>query len=183
VLYDDESWCFTPKGEKSSPSAMHAAEEAAAQAVHAAGLQLLAAPAQDIVTSMGTFSGDLWDRYLRLGLAGIAAKHADAFEVQSQALQPVRSDFVAFVREAAAQARTANPKVKVLAGLTTNPASGNVPTAYDLCELVMATRAYADGYWLNLPKQGTYCPSCSPDPHADVGVELLRRLRSGSCSL
>jgi hypothetical protein len=145
---------------------------------------MLAAPAADIVRDMPNDAGadvGIDDRYLALGIPRLAAAHADVFEIQSQGLQSDPSKFVSFVSAAATQARAANPTVKVVAGLSTNPANGNIPSSFALCQLVAATRSVVEGYWLNVPKQGAYCPTCGADPHADVALNLLRQLATGAC--
>ncbi len=183
VLYDDEDWCFTPRDEVDSPQALGSAETTAAAAVHDAGVRLLAAPAQDVMLAMpgsgGSGSND--DRYLDAGIPGLAAKHADVYEIQSQALESDPAAFESFVRAAATQARAASKTVRILAGLSTNPSGGPVPTASRLCELVQDTRSVVDGYWLNTPVQGPYCPGCGPDAGADIAIELLRKLENGDC--
>jgi hypothetical protein len=144
---------------------------------------MLAAPAQDVMLAMpgvgGSGSND--DRYLDAGIPGLAAKHADVYEIQSQALESDPAQFTSFVTAAATQARAASKTVKILAGLSTNPSGGPVPTASRLCELVRDTRGVVDGYWLNTPVQGPYCPDCGPDAGADIAIALLRMLDSGEC--
>jgi hypothetical protein len=181
VLYDNESWCFTPQAERSDPQTMGVAQGEAATATRSVGAAVLAAPAQDIVRDMGPFDGSIQDRFLALELPGIAAKNADVYEVQSQGLQNNAALFESFLAAAASNARSANPNVKVLGGLSTNPANGLVPTSFELCQLVVQTRDIVDGFWLNVPRQGAFCPTCSADPHPDVAINLLLQLQAAHC--
>jgi len=82
---------------------------------------------------------------------------------------------VRFVKEAAEQARSVNPKVIVFAGLSTNP-NGRHVTPKDLYDAVLATRNDVAGYWLNIPGGGAACPKCG-EPQPQVAVELLKMLR------
>jgi hypothetical protein len=184
VLYDNESWCFTPSTEKADAKSFARAEATAAAAIARADKLALAAPAQDIVRDMSDdagANGTINDRYLALDLPGLAAANADVFEIQSQGLEARQDLFVPFVTAAANRARAVNPKVEVLAGLSTNPSNGVIPSSFSLCQLVFATRPVVDGYWLNVPKQSAYCPKCSADPHADVALNLLRQLAAARC--
>jgi hypothetical protein len=71
--------------------------------------------------------------------------------------------------------RATNPAVRVLAGLSTNPSSGD-PTAQQLVDAVVATLGVVEGYWLNVPAPGPYCPACNPQ-RPDLAVALLQLLR------
>jgi len=63
-----------------------------------------------------------------------------------------------------------NPRLPVLAGLSTNPA-GSPVTARELVSDVRATRRFVSGYWLNVPAPGVGCPRCHlPDPSILVTV-------------
>jgi hypothetical protein len=169
VLYDPEAWSFTPPAEQRDP--VRAAEQAAALA-HAHGLKLIAAPALNLTTVMTTGgSQPRWKQYLDLGLARSMARVADVVELQAQSLERDQGTYAAFVRQAAAQARSANPRVTVLAGLSTNPPGAPV-ASHQLTAAFQATRPAVDGYWLNIPGQGARCPTCNP-ARPDIGVKVL----------
>ena len=51
---------------------------------------------------------------------------SDVVELQAQSLERGTSTYATFVRDAAAQARAANPRVAILAGLSTNPPGAEV---------------------------------------------------------
>ncbi|MGI8804734.1 MAG: hypothetical protein ACR2IN_03430, partial [Thermoleophilaceae bacterium] len=73
-----------------------------------------------------------------------------------------------------AQARAANRRAIVLAGISTNPAGQRV-TAATLLKEVQATRRLVGGYWLNDPAGGQYCPACQ-GPYPQIAVAFLRDL-------
>jgi hypothetical protein len=85
-------------------------------------------------------------------------------DIQAQGSEANLSRFTSFVKEAAAQARGANPHVIVLAGISTNP-SGELVSGAQFTSFYNAVRADVNGYWLNIPAQGTACPKCgTPQP-------------------
>ena len=170
LLYDPEAWSFTPRPEQLDPAA---AARRARDTAHAHGLALIVAPALNLTTVRPhSAGGPRWRQFLRLGLAGSAAKVSDVLELQAQSLERDTSTYATFVREAAAQARAANPRVAILAGLSTNPPGAQV-TSEQLTAAIQATRAIVDGYWLNIPGPGPRCPTCNSS-RPDVGRAALR---------
>ena len=117
---------------------------------------------------------DHFAAYLRLGLAASAARYADVIDIQAQGSEASLSRFTSFVKEAAAQARGANPHVIVLAGLSTNP-SGQHVTSAQFISAYNAVRPDVNGYWLNIPAQGSACSRCGT-PQPKVAVPLLQML-------
>jgi hypothetical protein len=170
LLYDPEAWAFTPRAEQLNPAeAARRAEDIA----HAHGLALIVAPALNLAAVRpDPAGGPRWRQFLRLGLAGAIAKVSDVIDLQAQSLERSTSTYATFVRDAAAQARAANPRVAILAGLSTNPPGAEV-TSQQLTAAVHATRGIVDGYWLNIPGRGSRCPTCNP-PRPDVGRAALR---------
>jgi hypothetical protein len=172
IMYDYERWRFTPEDEQRNPAGY--VKQAAALA-HAQGLLLLTAPAVNLVTVMAPDDGGRrYDAYLRLGIAADAARYADVFDIQAQGSERNVELYANFVRQAAMQARQANPKVVVLAGISTQP-GGQQVTADDILHAVAATRDFVDGYWFNIPQPSEYCPGCT-DFRPDIAIEVLRRL-------
>ena len=170
LLYDPEAWAFTPRGEQVNPAA---AARRAQRVAHAHGLSLIVAPALNLTTVRpDPAGGPRWRQFLRLGLAGAIAKVSDVIELQAQSLERDTSTYATFVRDAAAQARAANPRVSILAGLSTNPPGAEV-TSQQLSAAIQATRGVVDGYWLNIPGRGPRCPTCN-SPRPDVGRAALR---------
>jgi hypothetical protein len=172
ILYDNERWPFTPVAEQRNP-AWH--EKVAADLAHRNGLLFLAAPAVDLVGVLApNRAGNRYELYLALGLAADASRHADIFDIQAQGAERDTRLYSNFVRAAAAQARQSNPKVLLLAGVSTNP-NGQRVTADDILRAIAATRDAVDGYWFNIPAPGLYCPRCN-DFRPDIAIEVLHRL-------
>ena len=170
VLYDPEAWSFTPLAEQLNPAE---AARRARDIAHAHGLALIVSPALNLTTvHPDPAGGPRWRQFLRLGLAGAVARTSDVIELQAQSLERDTQTYATFVREAAAEARAANPQVAVLAGLSTNPPGAEV-TSEQLTAAIQATRGIVDGYWLNIPGRGPRCPTCN-SPRPDVGRAALR---------
>ncbi len=173
VMYDYEKWRFTPEEEQRDPGAFL---KKAADLVHSRDLLFLTAPAVNLVTVMapGASRNRLDDAYLQLGIARDAARYADVVDIQAQRFESDDEVYASFVRQAAAQAREANPKVLVLAGVSTEPI-GRTVTADEILRAIAATREYVDGYWLNIPQPSDYSP-VAKQFRPDIAVEVLRRL-------
>jgi hypothetical protein len=173
VMYDYEKWRFTPDEEQQNPAGRL---KQAADLVHAHGLLFFTAPAVDLVTVLapGSDRKRQDETYLELGLAADAARYADVFDVQSQRFERDAERYAEFVREAAAQARQANPKVVVLAGVSTQP-GGQQVTAEDILRAINATRDLVDGYWFNIPEPSEYSPAVT-EFRPDIAVDVLRQL-------
>jgi hypothetical protein len=173
VMYDYEKWRFTPYEEQRNPAGY---VKQAADLVHAQGLLFLTAPAVNLVTVIAP-SADrnrLYESYLQLGIAADAARYADVFDIQAQRFELNSEIYARFVREAATQARQANPKVVVLAGISTQPIGQQV-TADDILRAIAATRDLVDGYWFNIPQPSAYNPSAT-EFRPDIAIDVLRRL-------
>ena len=115
-MYDYEKWRFTPEEEQRNPAAY---VKKAADLVHAHNLLFLTAPAVNLVTVIAPAENRnrMFETYLRLEIAADAARHADVIDIQAQRAERDTELYAGFVRQAAAQARQANPKVVVLAGI------------------------------------------------------------------
>jgi hypothetical protein len=175
VMYDYEKWRFTPENEQRNPGR---SVKDAADLVHARGLLFLAAPAVDLVPVLAPDSDRERqdDAYLSLGLAAEAARCADVVDIQAQRFQNDPERYGSFVRAAAAQARAANPKVIVLAGVSTQP-GGRDTSADAILRAIQATRDVVDGYWLNIPEPGEMSPKVRTF-RPDIALDVLRRLYS-----
>ena len=169
VLYDPEAWSFTPSLEQRDPAG---AARQAMDIAHAHGLKLICAPALNLTTVQPGGPGPRWRQFLDLGLAGSLARTCDVIELQAQSLERDTGTYAAFVRAAAAQARQANPRVIVLAGLSTNP-PGAVVSSQQLADAIRATSRLVSGYWLNIPGRGPRCPTCN-SPRPEIGLQALQ---------
>jgi hypothetical protein len=170
VLYDPEAWSFTPAAEQQDP--VSAAARAAAIA-HARGLRFIVTPALNLTTVLGPGGPQpRWRQFLGLDLVGRLAAVADVIELQAQSLERDPGAYAAFVRAATAQATSANSRISVLAGLSTNP-PGTPVDSRNLTDAIEATRSVVDGYWLNIPGQGPRCPTCGL-PRPDIALQTLQ---------
>ena len=171
VLYDDEAWAMTPGAEQRQPaeSACRAEELA-----HARGKILIATPAIDLMRVLdpgAARGGRRFEAFAETRLTGAIAKCADVYEIQAQGAEKDVEKFRKFVIAETRQARAANPAVIVLAGISTNPAGQQV-TAEELLRAVQSVRHEVDGFWLNIPAGGKYCPTCGA-PQPQVAARLL----------
>jgi hypothetical protein len=169
ILYDPEVWAYTPAAEQRDP--VQAAAEAA-ELARSRGLGFIVAPAMNLTTALdpgGT--APRWQTFLDLRIIGSMARVAGTVELQAQSLERDPAAYAAFVREAAAQARVANPQVTVLAGLSTNP-PGAAVDGQQLTAAIQASRADVDGYWLNIPGSGPRCPTCHAG-QPELGAAVL----------
>lgn len=172
VLYDDEAWSFTPSAQQHNPAKY---EALGAKLAHAHHLLFIAAPAVDLVKVLDpTVQTDYYAAYLKLGLAAGAARYSDLVDIQAQGSITITMKYPQFVQAAAAQARRANRHVSVIAGLSTNPSGAHV-TPGEFKAAFVAVRPYVNGYWVNIPSGGAYCPKCGT-PKPRVAVPLLRSL-------
>lgn len=173
VIYDNEAWHFTPVEEQRDSVEY---TQRAAQLAHEHGLLLIATPAVNLVRSVTGHApaGNRYRAFLDLNLIGGAAKYADAVDIQAQGSEMAVPRFTQFVRAAAGQARAANPNVLVFAGISTNP-NGQRVSADHILRAIEATRSIVDGYWLNVPAPGPYCPNCS-EFRPDMALAVLQKV-------
>jgi hypothetical protein len=150
----------------------------AADLLHAHHLRLIGTPSVSLVNIVAPGPGRVFPRFIDAGIAGGVAKSADVIDIQAQGSVRDPQLYTSFVTEAAAQARLANPEVIVLAGLSTNPSGAGGDVSVDqLAADVRMTQAAVEGYWLNVPVPGPYCPRCT-GARPDLAVALLRALAS-----
>jgi hypothetical protein len=150
LFWDYEDWSYTPQDQQINSGAYC---EAAAGVCHNAGLKFAAAPSPGITqTILGEQLSilDQYQRFLDLGLAGAAARYADAVVAQAQLLEGNPSHYVSWVRRFALQARLANPRVQVWTVLSASP-SGQAYAPTTLYQELLSVAAIVDGYWLFVP--------------------------------
>jgi hypothetical protein len=161
ALLDLERWRFTPRTEQRHPAA---AFRAAVNWARQHGSWLLEAPALDL------FAPPRLSHYLRSPI--LRRVSARAFDIQAQGLERNPRLYAAFVRRVVRRLRQDRPNMVILAGLSTNPGGARV-TLRELRADYRATRAWVDGYWLNIPSPGRYCPRCNPS-NPRLAVAFLR---------
>lgn len=173
ILYDPEDWPMTPRNERIHPVASVCR---AARIAHAYHKWLIATPAVDLLKtrSRGGFPHDRrFQAFERTGWIGAMARCADVVEIQAQGAEGNTSLFKRFVVTEARQVRRANPHVLVLAGISTNP-DGQHIRFEKLLRAVRAVRSVVDGFWLNIPAAGRYCPRCGR-PRPILALKLMQR--------
>jgi hypothetical protein len=110
--------------------------------INAPGLNLVEVPGADCTQANGESE---WDAYLRCNLAGNAAAQADEIDIQAQEFECPSSGYADKVSRAAGQARTKNPSVKLLAGLSTGWCQPDGDTLYADWQ---AVSSMVDGHFL-----------------------------------
>jgi hypothetical protein len=172
ILYDPESWEFTPRDEQLHPG--DAVCRLAALA-HAQRRLVIAAPATDLMKAWpSSGAGDRYDHFVRSGIAASMAACADVYEIQAQGAEANTERFRAYVSAIRDQVRKRNPRIIVLVGLSTNP-NGQSASADQIWSSVQSVRGMVDGFWLNIPAGGALCPRCG-QPKPEIAAELLARL-------
>jgi hypothetical protein len=175
ILYDPEDWAYTPLSEQTD---VGAATRQAASLAHAAGRDLIVAPATNLaqVTASGmTNTGvSAAPAFLQDGYLGQVAPSANWVEIQAQGLERNSARYSSYISQAVSQIHAASPSAVIYAGLSTNPSGGPV-TAAELISDVNATSSEVTGYWLNIPTPGAACPACAA-PQPQIGLDLLEGL-------
>jgi hypothetical protein len=149
VLYDPEGWLATPPAERRAPISAMLAFGALARAN---GYLPVITPHPSLMQVHGAtcaqMSGETLEAaYLRCGIQGAAARAADIVEVQAQFLETDPDAYEAFVTDAAAQARWANPGVQVISGISTT----FTEDPQVLFAAWRSVRGVVDGHYLNVP--------------------------------
>ena len=172
VMYDCEAWSFTPPNEQAQPVAFAARAQALA---HQHNMTFIFTPGTNLAAASG--GGSKYRNFVAENLAGQSAPVSDVLELQAQQAEGT-PDFLPFVTSGVRQARSANPAVVVLIGISTNPL-GRAVTSRDLLGALTSTRSMVDGYWLNIPQGGPQCPACGA-AQPQTAVALLQSVAYGS---
>jgi hypothetical protein len=171
VVFDDEHWGLTPRGQQLSPALYY---QRAAREAHHHSLLLVAAPAPNLIQARHRkASGSaLYTAFLDRRIAAGAARYADVYAIQAQALESQRSTYASFVQSAAFQASQSHPGVELLAGISTDP-PGRQRALRVLLGAVGGSGPAVSGYALSNPvgKSGV-------GAHDGAAIALLRGLRS-----
>ena len=141
LMYDNESWTYTPPNEQQNPMLYY---QKFGQLAHSLGYKVLATPAADL-TSVLLPKTDKYSGYLQLNLAK-TARFADIFNIQAQNSSNSQA-YTSFVESAIQQIKQVNPNAVILTGLTirlNGPSLSTVENEYN------ATKNLVNGYWLNV---------------------------------
>ena len=166
VIYDPESWSYTPDPEKRDPRTY---VRLFAQLAHRYGYYAITAPSRDLMQVPGAVCGKISGEtlsaaFVRCNVAGAAAQYVDAYEVQSQVHENDPARFRWFVQITGIQAHAANPNVVFFAGLSTSP-SNYVATAEMLYQAHKAVEDLVAGYCFTISA-----------PEVGIAEEFLRLL-------
>lgn len=150
VMYDPEHWAATPVSEQRNP--ITAMRTFAAVARAHGYEQVIVTPHPNLMSVpdavCGAAEGESnQEAFVRCGLPYASADLADVVEIQAQELQERPAAYEAFVEAATEQARTADPDVIVLAGLSTRFSENahGMLRAWDVVVDVV------DGHYLAMP--------------------------------
>ena len=163
VMYDPEAWNATPINEQRHPVVFM---QRFARLARSHGWQVLLTPNPNLMTVP---RGDCVARpgesptaaYVRCNIAGFAAEVADIVETQAQAFESTPKAYSSFVRQTVEQARRANPRVRVISGLTTSQGAAAMYAAWN------SVRGVVDGSYLSIR---------SDPQETGVALEFLRML-------
>ena len=127
VMYDPEAWTATPLDEQRDPQG---AFRRFASLSRRYIPTLIITPHPNLMTVPGSVCHaegveTVYEAFIRCRVMAAAARSADIVEIQAQQLQGDPDAYRAFVVEATAQARAAEPSVRVIAGLTTANATSS----------------------------------------------------------
>ena len=175
VVFDDEHWDLTPRGQQLSPALYY---QRAAKIAHEHSLLLIAAPSPNLIQARRRkASGSaLYSAFLARRIAAGAARYADVYDIQGQGLEAQRSTYASFVQSVAFQAAEAHPGVEMLAGISSDPPGRQRPLGV-LLGAVGGSGPAVSGYALSDPAGKSGCAACV-GPHDGATVALLRGLRS-----
>ncbi len=175
VMYDNEKWSYTPLNEQQNPLYY---EKAFATLAHQNGYKVILAPAQNLIPGFVNHSL-VWQKYLAMGLATVSAEYGDIYEIQAQPYEdpPYNStdNFQQFVTKASIQARSVNPHIIVLAGVSTHRALNAQQLAGDMEKV----KNEVSGFWFNVPKQ----KGPSRQNPAQMGIDGLKILAKAIIAL
>jgi hypothetical protein len=152
AMYDPEGWERTPMDERLDPVG---SIERFAELARSRGYEVLITPHANLVSVPESPHAPRRDEtreeaYLRSGIVEAAAANADAVETQAQRMQDDPNAYRAYVEATARLARSVNPDVRVLSGLSTHP--GYPATDEMLIRAWRSVREVVDGHYLSLAK-------------------------------
>lgn len=152
AMYDPERWRQTPSAEQRDPVA---AIGRFGELAHRHGYVAMITPHPGLLSvkdgAVGRRAQETEEEaYARSGIGDAAARAGDIVETQAQRLQNDPPAYRALVSKTAAQARSVNPKVRVLSGLSTSP--GFPATPQMLLDAWKSVADVVDGHYLSLAK-------------------------------
>lgn len=166
ILFDQETWKWTPEREQAHPEYFI---KAAARLAHANGVFIIESAYERTTAS-------------EIAVEVAAAPYADVVSIQSQKTDQHPDQFTNYVSESVAAIRAVSPTVPIMAGLATD-AGGHPVTASMMVREYDQTYNMVNYFWLNAaqwaPPVGKGCAprGCGPTGArflADIGVKPSR---------
>lgn len=170
VVLDIEKWKYTPIFQQNHPvMAYRHFYENLHQFNHEKWI--IATPSFNVIKEMfPNYKGKLYRKFIQIDLAGKIAPYANVYEVQAQWAERNPFKYRRVVQKIAEQVHSANPSTVVFAGLSTNPSPKKIALS-TLKKDIEMTQKIVSGYWLNVPSNKTYCPSCGvPQPEKAINL-------------
>lgn len=174
ILYDPESWSFTPLAEQ-----QHLATyiSMAASLARSHGYQLIVSPALDLTKSLdpATLADSGGPTAFLQANVDKGTDGATVVDVQAQSQEISASTYSTFVKAVAGQISSTNSAATVVAGVSSNPSVGSV-TAGQVADAMTSVLGVVKGYWLNIPTPGPSCPDCGaaqPEVMIDALLEAF----------
>ena len=157
ILFDQETWSWTPPRERAHPEHYI---KAAAQLAHANGVFIIETCYERTIAS-------------EIAVEVAAAPYADVVSIQSQRADEHPDRFTNYVSEAVAAIRAVSPTVPIMAGLATD-AGGQPVSASKMAREYDQTYNMVNYFWLNAaqwaPPRGQ---GCAPRGCGGVGDRFL----------
>jgi hypothetical protein len=92
--------------------------------------------------------------FVRCGLAGMGARLAQVLEIQTAPVEQDTAQLRTFAAACQRQARAANPRVVLIATLSTQP-GGKPVNGWQLAQAAQALRPFVQGFQLNMTRWST----------------------------
>jgi hypothetical protein len=158
VMYDNESWRFTPPDEQADPAAY---EQRAIAFAHAHGLKILLTPAFDLGPAA-------------YAAAVAGAKGADTFNIQEQKDEFDLGRFTSTIAGEMQTLRAATPNIEILVGVSTNGRRHGIAEAPTIEAAIRALPPGVNGVWLNVPTSSrAACQTCVAMYRPDIGEQVI----------
>lgn len=176
VMYDNEHWPKTPENEQENPKDYYALF---ANLAHAYGYSFIATPSPNIQPYQKNYDSNkpMLSQFFSMGLSESCANSpAEIYNIQSQTFEGFPHLFASFINKSISQARDANPRIIIFAGIGSTPAAGllsadcvkwgliksQLPgkghygrrwqvSPKQILNAVLKTHKIVEGYWLNIP--------------------------------
>jgi hypothetical protein len=148
AMYDPERWKATSVIETRDPVTY---ARMFAVLAHQHGWLAMMTPSCRLLTRMpGWRGGSVFDVFdaCGAGIEAAIAPYADILDLQAQSMETDTATYVRHILDWTTQARAANPRIKILAQLSTSPTHRASPD--DLLRAARAVDQHVDGYWIDI---------------------------------